>query len=100
MIQYETESWSPGRVSTEADLRKQFDPRLLVDSKPVECFLAQGSVPEDYTPIEIEASDKTVQLGLKLHLSRLVSVAGRNWEIEIDKDVRIPALGSLIRAQL
>jgi hypothetical protein len=98
LIQYKTESWSPGRVITEADLRKQFDPRLLVDDKPVEYFLAQGSFPEDYTPIEIESSDKTVQLGLKLHPSRFVSVAGRNWEIEIDKDVRISALVSLIKA--
>lgn len=97
-IQYRTENWSPGEVITDKRLSSQFRPRIRVDDKQVEHFPARNRIPEDYTQIEIENSGKSVQLGLKIHPRDFTAAIEQNWEIKVNKDVRVPALVSLIEA--
>lgn len=97
-IQYKTENWSPGEIITDKTISNKFNPKILVDDKPVDYFIAQNNIPENYTRIEIENSGKSVRLGLKMHPEDFIAAAEQNWEIEINKDIRLPALVSLIKA--
>lgn len=97
-IQYKTENWSPGEIITDKTLSNKLSPRILVAGEPVDYFFAQGNIPEDYTRIEIESNGKSVQLGLKMHPQEFITATEQTWQIEINKDVRLPALVSLIKA--
>jgi hypothetical protein len=92
------ESGSPGKVLTDKTLSKRFQPRIFVDGKPVDHFAAKDNIPERFTPVEFRYEGQSVQLGLKMSPEDFSAVAERKLEIEIDKDVRIPALVSLIKA--
>jgi hypothetical protein len=97
-IQYRTENWSPSEVIVDSALSKRFSPKILIDKIPVEHFVAQGVVPKDYTEVEIESSGRSVQLGLKMHPRDFIVALDKDWEIEINLDVRLPAIVSLIKA--
>ena len=97
-IQYITQHWHPGEIITDKTLSKQFHPRILVDNKPVDFFVAQDRIPENYTCIEIQSGERSVRLGLKMHPIDFMALEERNLEIEINKDVRLPTLVSLIKA--
>jgi hypothetical protein len=97
-IQYKTENWSPSKVIIDKGLAKRFSPRILVDEEPVEYFVTQGNIPNDYTQIKIEGSGQSIQLGLKMHPQNFIMALDQSWEISISLDVRLPAVVSLIKA--
>lgn len=87
-----------GRTITEKVLAKKFHPRILADNKQVNYFVAQGNIPDHFTPVKFDSDGRTVLLGLKMSPKDFLAVRERKWEIVISKDVRIPALVSLIKA--
>lgn len=100
-IKYHNENLSPGKVIADKKLSKTFDPKFLVDNKPVDHFVLQGNkgnIPEQFTPIELQSDGRSVLLGLKMRPEDVFALVGHKWDIEIFKDVRIPALVSLIKA--
>lgn len=97
-IQYHAEGRSPGEVLTDKTLSRRFRPKILVDGKPVDYFIANEGIPEHFTRVEFHSDGQSVQLGLKMPPDNVAAVADQKWEIEIAKDVRIPALVSLIKA--
>lgn len=92
------ENGSPGKVLTDKTLAKRFCPKILVDDEPVDHFIAKDNIPEHFTPVEFCYEGQSVQLGLKMSPEDFSAAAERELEIEIAKDVRIPALVSLIKA--
>jgi hypothetical protein len=97
-IQYRTERQTPGEVLTDKKLSRRFRPTILVDGEPVDYFIADEGVPEHFTRLQYHSRSGSVDLGLKIPPERAASLPHGNWEIEIAKDVRIPALVSLIKA--
>ncbi len=92
------ENGSPSKILADRTLSKRFAPRILVDDQPVDYFRAQGEIPKHFTPVEFENDGQIVQLGLKLSPEYVLAAATHKWEIEISKDVRVPALVALIKA--
>lgn len=90
------ENRSPARVLTDKTLSKRFRPRILVDAEPVDYYVATGDVPDHFTPIEYSHDGQSVELGLKIPPQDFVAEA--ELEVEIAKDVRMPALVSLVKA--
>ena len=90
----------PIKVVTDKTLSKKFRPKILVEDKPVDYFLARGDIPlEHFTPIEFQDDDgRTTLLGLKMAPENVRKAAEQKWEIEISKDMPIPTLVSLIKA--
>lgn len=98
-IEYIAENQTPDEVLTNKKLSKRFEPKILIDNRPVEYFFAQGDIPEHFTPIEFYDSDgEAVQLGLKVQPEDVSAALEKNWELEVSKDVRLAALVSLIKA--
>ncbi len=96
-IQY-NENRSLGKTITDKALSRKLHPRILVDDKQVDYFVARGDIPSYFTPINFDSDGHTILLGLKMSPQKVLATKGRKWEIDISKDVRIPALVSLIKA--
>ena len=75
-----------------------FKPMILVDNEPVKYFVGDGNIPKNFTRIEFDNDGQLIQLGLKLSPDDVFAALGGKWEIAISKDLRLPALVSLIKA--
>jgi len=96
-IQYK-DNYSLGDTITDKKLSKIFSPEILVDDTPVEYFFAKNHVPENFTAVEFDNDGEIIRLGIKLPPDEFLSLVEKNWEISTSKDVRVPALVSLIKA--
>ena len=96
-IQYH-ENRNLGDTITDKKLSKRFNPKIFVDGEPEEFFVADSDIPEHFTRVEFDNDGEIIRLGLKMSPEDMLAAMGKNWEIAISKDVRIPALVSLIKA--
>lgn len=93
-----------GRVGVAAEafvnpaLYKRLRPKILLHGREVEHFFVKGPVPKQFTQIVFESSGRTVRLALKLSPGELASKANANWQIEVCKDIRLPAIVSVLKA--
>jgi hypothetical protein len=96
-IRYRIERQTPSQVLADTTLSRRFRPTIRVQGEPVEYFVAPEAVPERFTRVTVHEKGKSVQLGLKLP-PESAAQALEKLDIEIAKDVRMPALVSLIKA--
>lgn len=86
-------------MQLHADKRRApLAPAVYLDGKRVEHYVASGEVPPQHSRFALDFGGKTVSLGLKLHPDETLAAAERNWEVRIEKDVRLAALVSLLKA--
>ena len=83
---------------TDPDLGRRFRPTLTINGEVVEYYPATGPVPEHHTGVEFDVDGRPVRLGLKLSPSELIDVPDIEWEFLVDKDFRLPALVSILKA--
>jgi len=55
-------------------------------------------VPADHTPVTLTSGEKTVPLILKMKESDVLAAVNRNWEIGVQKDLRLPTLVSVLKS--
>ena len=97
-IQYRIEGQSPDQVVTDETLARRFRPKIFLEGKAVDHFIAHDAVPGHFTPLEFHSNGKCVLLGLKMARHDAAGAVGHKLEIQIEKDARIPAVVSLIKA--
>lgn len=85
-------------ILLDKDLSKKFQSRLLVDGQPIDFFFGKKEIPDQFTPIFIKGKKTSVPIGLKVAPSDIDVLAGKNWEIEVFRDIRIAVMVSLIKA--
>lgn len=83
---------------TDKTLSKRYLPTILVENEPVEYFRIKGPIPENFTPIGFETNGKTVLFGFKIHPDDFDGLIDKHWKFEISKDLKLPALISLIKS--
>lgn len=88
----------PLHVLKTPHLNRQLRPKLSADGVVLEHFIPNGPVPVEYSRVQIGAGVETFQLALKLHPDDALDLLSSNWQIQIEKDVRLAALGSILKA--
>lgn len=83
---------------TDKNIFNKTSPKLLLDNKPIDFFIAQESIPIEFTKLILDDGDRAVTLGLKIRPDEVLEKIDHKWEIEISKDIRISALVSLIKS--
>ena len=83
---------------TDPDLARRFRPKFTKDGEEVQHYLASGPVPEYHTEVESDVDGHTVRLGLKLSPNELLDAVEKKWEILVEKDLRLPAVVSVLKA--
>jgi len=97
MLQYDRNR-TTDEIFMDKELRKKFDPKILLDGKQVAHFVAHGKIPEEFTKVEFEKDGQSIVVGLKIAPDLFDASADRKWEIDTSRDIRIAALVSLIKA--
>ena len=97
-IQYSGEEPNLGKTVIDRKLSQKFAPKIFVDDVPVEFFVAKEKIPKHFTPVVFDSDGQEIQLGLKISPEAMHAATGKKWKIEIEKDVRLAALVSLIKA--
>jgi hypothetical protein len=84
---------------SERHLARQFRPTILIDGQEVEHYIPTGSVPPTHTEVAIDRGHAAPgRIALKLTPSDVLQAKGRKWEFRTARDVRLPALVSLLKA--
>ena len=91
---------SPIELLADKDLRRLFKPTALLDGKEVESYAYQPSVavPEQFLKVTLSAEGRSAREVLKATSGQRRAARDGRVEIEVDKDVRIHALVSLLKA--
>jgi len=92
------EDRSIGNALIDKTLSKNLNPQILLDDKEVGHFYPKHALPEHFTRLDIEHEGQVVQLGLKMSPADVLAATSQKWEVAVSKDIRIPALVSLLKA--
>ena len=80
-------------------LASQFKPKIVLDGEVQDhYYVGRNFVPENFSVLDLDLPGKSVSLVLKLSPEELLEKIDGKWEIHIDKDVRLPALVSLLKS--
>lgn len=89
----------PLEVLSDKRLAQRLRPRVVFKGKEVEHYIPKGRVPESHSPVVVELEGRpTARLALKLDPSETLAGVDEDWEIRIEKDMRLAALASLLKA--
>ena len=91
---------SPIELLADKGLRRLFEPTLLLNGREVESYPYQPSVavPENFMEATLSAEGHSVREVLKPTPCQRQATHDGRVEIDVEKDVRIPALVSLLKA--
>ncbi len=78
-------------------LNRQFRPAILRNDQPVHYTTRQGALSEMFTPVAFGEEPQSMVIGVKMSPEELLASVGDKWEIDVSRDIRIPALVSLIK---
>jgi hypothetical protein len=96
----EARAAKPKDAVFNACLSKKMKPRIVVDGKDCPYYLDRGTtLPPDHTGIHLEHPDgDAIKLVLKKKPDEFKSERTRGWQIVVERDCRVTALVSLIKA--
>ena len=87
-----------GEALLNRGLAQRFRPEITVDGQVVAHYPRRGRVPEAHTAVDVNIRDATVSLALRLTPSEVLASRGGEWEVRVQKDVRVQALVSVLKA--
>jgi len=94
-IQYQDQSIAE-RALGDPTLSRKLRPRIRIDGEEVEHFITTGPIPTHFTEARVEGPSGPVRLGLKIHPDDAPDIA--RWQIVVEKDIRLAALVSALKA--
>jgi hypothetical protein len=96
-IQHEGKA-SVDQCLTDKELAKKFRPDIRLRGDSVDYYVARANVPAGHSRIVLQTNVGNVELGLKVSPDEVAAAGSEDWQITIEKDLRIPALASLLKA--
>ncbi len=96
-IQYRGKNFTES-ILADPYLSKNLSPKIRFGDKGIEHFVASGPVPANFTEAAVGGPSGPVRLGLKIHPDDAVTEIKNDWSIVIEKDIRLPALVSILKA--
>jgi hypothetical protein len=86
------------RCLVDKELARRFKPEIHLKGDSVDYYFASENVPAEHTQVILETAVGTVKLALKISPSEVASSGSEDWQFTIQKDLRIAALVSLLKA--
>ena len=85
-------------ILADRKLSGQFNPTISVDGQSVDFYKPNEDVPKCFSELTFDSPHGPVKLALKISPAEVEESLDGKWEIAIDKDVRLPALASLLKS--
>jgi hypothetical protein len=89
---------TPAEILSSPSLVRRFRPQVLADGHPVDYYLTDGPIPPQHTRVLLEGSDSGPAYALKIPPDEAAALDSAHWTVAIEKDLRLPALVSLLKA--
>jgi hypothetical protein len=86
------------KIFTNPKLYRKLAPKILLDGKQIDHFIANGHIPGNFTPIALGGRESIFTIGLKFSHDEMLDSIDRDWEVEISKDLRLATMISLLKA--
>jgi hypothetical protein len=93
-----SEKYSPDEILIDKDLSKSIKPKIMQNGKYVDYYYDESNIPEHFSRVIVENSEKSATIVLKKSPDEMLAQLDSNWEIDISRDLRLPALVSLIKS--
>jgi hypothetical protein len=91
--------YSPFEVLADPELGKRLKPKIVLDGEEIAYYRAAGPIPSLHTPITISGDGNShVPLVLKLTEREITDSLGGDWQIGLERDLRLPALVSILKS--
>ena len=83
----------------DKNVARQFSPKFVLDGDVQEHYIPSDPrcVPEEHTTLAFHLDDSIVPYTLKLAPEQVVQSLNRQWEVRVEKDIRLAALVSLLK---
>lgn len=83
----------------DRDVARQFRPKFVLDGQVLEHYIPSDpdSVPEEHTALELNFNDRIIPYALKITPDEVEQNLDGHWEVQVEKDVSLAALVSLIK---
>jgi hypothetical protein len=96
-IQYRGEHLAES-ILADPHLSKKLVPKIRHGDEDIAHFVASGPVPDHFTEAVVGGPHGAVRLGIKIHPDDAMTAMSDSWSIAIEKDLRLPALVSILKA--
>ncbi len=73
-------------------------PRVFLNGRHIEHYVPKGPVPPHFSPFVVDGPDGAVRLALKMEPTATLAAAAGNWQICVERDLRLPSVVSLLKA--
>lgn len=90
--------YSPDEVFSDKHLSKSLKPKILLNGNPVDYYYTENNIPDQFSPAIIDKNGQTAKFALKMSPKAVLAEIDSDWKIDISKDLRLPALVSLIKS--
>ncbi len=88
----------PDEVVVDKTLSKRFRPKFVVEGRTVDYYVPKGIVPAQHSLFLMDGKAGPIRIALKIHPSKALALADANWQIRVEKDLRIPVVVSVLKA--
>lgn len=88
----------PIDVLISKHLSQRLKPQITLDDRKVEYYRTEDAPPPNHASLTIESGTIKRRFALKMTPSDTLAALDGKWEIRIEKDLRLPALVSLLKA--
>ena len=85
-------------VMENKKLRKRLRPQLTIDNEIVEYYFPKGNIPDNHTLVKLLAPDRIIELAVKKSADEIRNSRPERLGMQIDKNIQLSALVSLIKA--
>ncbi len=86
-------------VVIDKTLSKNLRPKFVVADRVIDYYVPKGGrVPSNHSPFLMEGEAGPIRIALKIQPSETLALASADWQIRIHKDIRVPALVSVLKA--
>jgi hypothetical protein len=82
----------------DPDLYRRLRPKILLDGDEVEHYPANGPVPKKFAEFRIDHAKGSRKFGLKISATPMTINEHSDWKFEVFKDIRLPAIVSVLKA--
>jgi len=72
--------------------------KFLVNGRAVEHYIPKGSVPGSHTLFVTDGKVSPIKYALKVTPTEVQNLANANWQVHVEKDLRISAIVSVLKA--
>jgi len=94
----ENGKYHPLDVLGNKELSKRLRPKVIFDGKHVEHYVPAEQIPSKHSLVIVGDNENPPRYAFKLSPDKMLDSSDENWEIRIEKDVRLAALPSLLKA--